>query len=316
MSTILVTGASGYVGGRIARHLLTLGHQVRLASRAPSAVVGLSTDTDWVRLDWQDDASLNAACAGCDFVVHLAGLADADCARDPVLALRVNGEYSVRLLEAAIGAQAKRFVLFSTAHVYGAALTGTVDETTLPLPRHPYGISNRVAEDFVLAAGAQGRIGGLVLRLSNAIGAPVQPDITRWNLLVNDLCLNAAQAKPMVMRSSGMTARDFVPLADVQAALAHLLTCPLAAWGDGLMNLGSGRSISVAAMADLIVGQARAKGLSPQLQRPEPAAGEVLAPLHFGIERLRAAGFTPAGDIAAAIDETLDFCLTQVKSTP
>lgn len=314
MSTILVTGASGYVGGRIARHLLMLGHKVRLASRTPG-VVSCLPGADWVTVDWQDDASLHAACAGCDFVVHLAGLADTDCARDPVLALRVNGEYSVRLLEAAIRAQTQRFVLFSTAHVYGAALTGTVDETTLPLPRHAYGISNRVAEDFVLAAGAQGRIGGLVLRLSNAIGAPVHPDIARWNLLVNDLCLNAAQGKPMIMRSSGMTARDFVPLADVEAALVHLLACPLAAWGDGLMNLGSGRSISVAAMADLIVRQTQAKGLHPHLQRPEPAAGEILAPLHFAINRLRAAGFAPAGDIAAAIDETLDFCLAQVKST-
>ncbi|CDL00611.1 putative UDP-glucose 4-epimerase [Magnetospirillum gryphiswaldense MSR-1 v2] len=315
MTAILITGGSGYVGGRLARHLLTRGHDIRLASRRPLSPIW-AKDARTIVLDWDDPASVAAACAGCRTVVHLAGLSDAECARDPIQALRINGEYTIRLLEAAITAGCRRFVLFSTAHVYGARLNGVVDETTLPLPRHPYGISNRVAEDFVLAAHAQGRIGALALRLSNAIGAPVHADIDRWGLLVNDLCRAAAAGGPLVMRSSGLVSRDFIPLADVENALAHLLTLPPDAWGDGLMNLGSGHSTSAAAMADLVLARARAKGLIVALQRPAPAPGETAAPLEYRIDRLRACGFTPQADLAAAIDETLDFCLAQAKATP
>ncbi|KAF0225664.1 MAG: UDP-glucose [Rhodospirillaceae bacterium] len=313
MTAILVTGGSGYVGGRLVRHLLTRGDEIRLASRRPLSPIW-AKDARTIVLDWDDPASVAAACAGCRAVVHLAGLSDAECARDPVQALRVNGEYTVRLLEAAIAAGCPRFVLFSTAHVYGARLHGVVDETALPLPRHPYGISNRVAEDFVLTAHAQGRIGGLALRLSNAIGAPVHADIDRWGLLVNDLCRAAAVGGPLVMRTAGLVSRDFIPLADVENALVHLLAVPLSAWGDGLMNLGSGQGKSVAAMADLVLARARARGLDVVLQRPAPAPGETTAPLEYRIDKLRACGFTPQADLAAAIDETLDFCLAQAKA--
>ncbi|MBR9973695.1 NAD-dependent epimerase/dehydratase family protein [Magnetospirillum sulfuroxidans] len=315
MTAILVTGGSGYVGGRLVRHLLTQGHEVRLASRRPLSPAW-AKNARTIVLDWDDPASLAAASAGCQTVVHLAGLSDGECARDPVQALRVNGEYTIRLLEAAINADCQRFVLFSTAHVYGARLNGVVDETALPLPRHPYGISNRVAEDFVLAAHAQGRIGGLALRLSNAIGAPVHAGIDRWGLLVNDLCQAAAMGGPLVMRTSGLVRRDFIPLADVENALAYLLTLPLVAWADGLMNLGTGQGTSVAAMADLVLARARAKGLNVALQRPAPAPGEIATPLEYRIDKLRSCGFIPQADLAGAIDETLDFCVAQAKVRP
>lgn len=315
MGIVLITGASGYVGARLAAHLTRSGRTLRLASRRPlNAAWAFGAET--VTIDWDDDASLRAACAGCTQVLHLAGLADAQCAADPALALQVNAGYTARLLEAAVAARAQAFVLFSTAHVYGAALTGHVDETLLPKPRHPYGISNRAAEDFVLAAQASGRIGGLALRLSNAVGAPAHAGHDRWGLLVNDLCLAAAQDRPLVLRSPGLVERDFIALADVEAALDHLLALPAPAWGEGLFNLGSGRSMTVAAMADLVHARAVAKGLAAPLVRPEPGAGEQAQAFHFDIGRLAATGFAPRADLAAAIDETLDFCLGQAKACP
>lgn len=302
MGGILVTGGSGYVGGRLVERLAGQGRRVRVATRGaadPFRDLGVET----VRIDWSGDGDLDRACAGMDAVIHLAAMNEVGCARDPVAALEVNGGQSLRLLEAAIRTGVGRFVYFSTAHVYGAPLAGTITEAIAPRPVHPYSITHRTAEDFVLAAHDLGRIGGLVLRLSNAIGAPAASGADRWTVLVNDLCRQAAETGRMALKSSGMQRRDFVPLADVADAVVHLLGLPVAAWGDGVFNLGLGRSKSVAEMA-----QIAARLADVPLDRPDPAPGETAPDLDYRIDRLRGTGFVPAGDIEAAVAETLDYC--------
>ncbi len=51
------------------------------------------------------------------------------------------------------------------------------------------------AEDYVLAAHGNGLLGGIVLRLSNALGAPADPGVNAWTLIANDLCRQAAQQR-------------------------------------------------------------------------------------------------------------------------
>ncbi len=72
--------------------------------------------------------------------------------------------------------------------------------------------------------------------------------------------------------------------------------------------LGLGRSLLVREMADLVLDRARALDPSVILERPEPAVGERADELDYRIDRLRAAGFIPGGDLVAAVDETLAFC--------
>ncbi|MBC7952353.1 MAG: SDR family oxidoreductase [Rhodospirillaceae bacterium] len=303
MSTILVTGGFGYVGGRLAARLLADGHHVRIATRR-AAAPAWAGDAELVTVDWRD--GLGALCQGVDTVLHLAAMSEVDAVRDPVMALDINAVLTVRLLEAAMAAGVRRFVYFSTAHVYGAPLAGTITETTLPRPVHPYAITHRTAEDFVLAAHDAKRIQGLVVRLSNVIGAPADNGAERWTLLVNDLCRTAVTNGRMVMRSSGMQHRDFVPQADVEAAIVHLLATD--DWGDGLFNLGLGRSMTVRHMAELVASRAAALGITVPLDCPPPALGENAVPLDYRIDKLRATGFAPRGDIMAAVDETLVFC--------
>lgn len=307
MSAILVTGGTGYVGGRLVRRLEEVGLDVRVATRRRDRAGAGRV----VPLDWSDDAALAGACDGVETVIHLAAMNENECAADPAAALAVNGGNTVRLLDAAIAKGCRRFLYFSTAHVYGAPLVGAIDEAVAARPTHPYAITHRVAEDFVLAAHAQGRVEGLALRLSNAIGAPADPGADRWTVLVNDLCRQAAQTGRMRLRSSGLQQRDFVPLADVENAVLHLLRLERGALGDGLFNLGLGRSMSVLEMATLAAERA---GVS--LDRPDPAPGELSAPLSFSIAKLRQTGFTPMGDVTVAVDETIAFCRTHFGAEP
>src|SRR4051794_32786699 len=71
--TCLVTGATGYIGGRLVPELLAAGHRVRVMSRSPERL----RDHPWagqvevVRADAGDAAQVSAACAGVDVVYYL-----------------------------------------------------------------------------------------------------------------------------------------------------------------------------------------------------------------------------------------------------
>lgn len=308
---VLITGGYGYIGGRVAQELAARGWGVTLGTRRveTGAPVWLPVARP-ARMDWDCAGSIQAVCAGHDAIVHLAAMNEVDARRDPLGALRVNGVESLRLLEAAIAAGVGRFIHLSTAHVYGRALAGTVDEHTLPRPVHPYAITHKTAEDFVLAAHDAGRIEGVVLRLSNGFGAPAHAGVDRWSLLVNDLCRQAATGGVLVLNSAGLQPRDFITLEDTARAIAHVLELPRPALADGLFNAGGDLPMRVIDMTELIaVRCAAVLGHRPAIERPPARPDEAGgAALNYLSGKLRATGFVPARDLTREIDNTLLLC--------
>ena len=106
-----------------------------------------------------------------------------------------NGVATKRLVEAASRAGVKKFIYLSTAHVYASPLVGTITEQTLPNNSHPYASSHLAGESAVLNADERGVIQGVVMRLSNAYGAPMHKGVNCWMLVVNDLCRQAVQTR-------------------------------------------------------------------------------------------------------------------------
>ena len=307
---ILITGGLGYVGGRLSCYLRSLGASLRLATRrAQDEYPAWCRDVEVVQADLQAGADLSRLCAGMDCIIHLAAMHQNDCAADPVQAVTVNGEATVKLLRAAQKAGVERVIYFSTIHVYGAPLSGTITEATLPRPNHPYAITHRLAEDFVLAAHDRQELAGLVLRLSNAVGAPVDPGIKQWGLIVNNLCRQAVQDGKLVLNSSGLQHRDFITFIDVERIVAHFLDLPIEKWTDGIFNVGGENSITIFAMAEMIAAQARKTlGIEVPIQRPQPAPGKEWPAIDYRIDKLKAAGFAMQGRLQDEIDATLEMC--------
>ncbi len=305
---ILVTGGMGFVGGRVAQSLATRGDvTLTLGSRTVQASPCWLPSAQVVAMDWRSPQSLTLACDGINTLVHLAGMNDADCLRDPVAALEINAVNTARLMEAAKVAGVKRVIYFSTAHVYGPSLVGQINEFTLPKGRHPYATSHRAAEDVVLAANE--KLVSVVLRLSNGFGVPAHPAVNAWMLLVNDLCRQAITQRSMTLRSFGLQQRDFVTLHDVAQVVSHMLDLPKEMLADGLFNVGGGKSTRVIEMAQLI--QARCTevlGFTPEIIRPDPAANEANPNLDYCINKLLATGFTLTGNPQAEIDAILRMC--------
>ncbi len=316
---VLITGGYGYVGGRVAQALTRTGtYAVSLGTRstpagAPSWLPAALT----VTLEWSSTEMLRRACAGADSIVHLAAMNGIESARDPVRALEVNGLQSLRLLEAAISENVKRFIYLSTAHVYGAPLVGMIDERTLPRPARPYAITHKTAEDFVLGAADAGRIEAIVLRLSNGFGAAAHAGVDGWMLLVNDLCRQAVTERALTLASPGLQRRDFVTLEDVGRAVEHALALPVGQGGGLLFNLGGDAALRVIDMAELIAVRCDAVlGFRPPIKRPLPRDGERSKELHYSSAKFQGTGFRLTKNHAAEIDSTLRLCVKAFGGMP
>lgn len=267
-------------------------------------------------MDWSNLDSLYYATSGVDAVVHLAGMNAKDCVNNPAAALEVNAVATARLLQTAIRQKVKRFIYFSTAHVYGSPLSGKISEASCPLNLHPYAASHRAGEDVVLAAQQRGDIEGIVVRLSNAFGPPVNKNANCWMLLVNDLCRQAITKGKLTVHSSGMQKRDFVTLHNVERALLHLLNISDEKIGDGIFNIGGAWVPRVIDMALLVQERCtKILGFTPEIISQDVKPGEENKKLEYQIDKLINSGFKLTGKPETEIDATLKFCKENIGTS-
>lgn len=309
---VLVTGGLGFLGGRLVRHLACTmpGFSIRLGSRKQVAQSSAASDVLMVTTDWNSPSQLEEICVGVEAVVHLAGMNAQDCASDPASAMYTNAVCTGQLLQASIRQGVKRFIYLSTAHVYGSPLAGHVTESLCANALHPYASSHRAGEDLVRAAHQAGKIAGVVLRLSNAYGAPTRVEANCWMLLMNDLCRQAAVTGRMILASSGRQTRDFITLTDACRAVVHFLCLPTDNFGDGLFNVGGAYNLSVLAFAEILKKRASLRlGREIDLTvKPHPSGLEFPA-FDYSIEKLLKTGFALTSNHLLELDGLLDFCL-------
>jgi UDP-glucose 4-epimerase len=308
---VLITGGLGFVGGRLAVHLAKAGHSVVLGSRKAIAPPDWLSRAEVVQIHWGDRAALERSCEGVDVVIHAAGMNAQDCATNPVAALAFNGIATAQLVDAACRTGVQSFIYLSTAHVYASPLVGTITEKTCPRNLHPYATSHLAGENAVLYAGDRRLIQSIVLRLSNAFGAPTHEGVNCWKLLVNDLCRQAVQTGNLVLYTSGQQQRDFIPM----TAVCHVLERLIIGTGVrdspcGIFNVGAGTSQSVLAMTQTIRQRClHLLGFEPSLRYKNNLTAESHGPLNYRVAGLEKLAMDHDGtQIVAEVDQLLRYC--------
>ena len=216
MSTILVTGGSGFIGSHTIVQLLAAGHQVRTTVRSLKREGDVRTmlkeggaepgdRLSFIAADLEDDAGWPQAVAGCEYVLHVASPFPPNVPKNEDELVVPAREGSLRVLRASRDAGVKRVVLTSSfaAIGYGQKPRQTpFDETNWTDPAgddvRPYVKSKTLAEraawDFIAKDG-----GSLELSVVNPVGVfgPVLgPDYSTSILLVQRLMDGAMPGCP------------------------------------------------------------------------------------------------------------------------
>ena len=252
-NTILITGGLGCLGGELSKYLVDLGYQVFIgSSRSHAKLPDELENCSLVYTDFDKLDTLVDACSKVDCVIHLATLNAQQSQADPQLAVKVNGIGTLNLIQASIANNIKYFLYFSTAHIYGTPLIGEIDENTLPKPLHPYAITHRLAEDFLLKSINSKDINGCVIRLSNSVGLPLIKEANCWMLFINDACKQAVVSRRIIIRSNINSERDFIPITTV-CKITEYFVSEYITDDYPVFNVGSGISYNLLQIAKMIV---------------------------------------------------------------
>lgn len=177
----LISGATGFVGGRLLNCLRAAGIECRSLVRQSGVLGNVAV------ADLADKVALTGACIGVDRIFHCAGYAHAFSSLsgdDSALHWQVNFEGTCNLLEAAGMAGVKRFVFLSSVKAMAEPGKELADEDFPGQPETAYGQAKRAAEDVVLNAGQRFGMHVVNLRLAMVYGAGGQGNLERMGRLV------------------------------------------------------------------------------------------------------------------------------------
>ncbi|MFG3347105.1 NAD-dependent epimerase/dehydratase family protein [Streptomyces sp. NPDC048018] len=183
MTTVLLTGATGFIGSKVLGRLLEAG---RAGREVEVVVAGRSANVPGVDCrpaDLADPASLRGLARDVDVLVHMAALV----VGDEAACSAVNHRGTEALVAEAGRAGVRRIVQLSTAAVYGAGPhRGITENEVVPAPLSPASRSRLAGEAAVLAAGGTVLRPGLVTGAGDRWVVPTLADLltllpARWD---------------------------------------------------------------------------------------------------------------------------------------
>ena len=171
--TVLVTGASGFVGAAVARKALARGFRVKVLMRATASRANIDgLDVESVTGDMRDAASMTAAMQGVRYLFHVA--ADYRLwARDPSEIARNNLDGARATMSAALSAGVERVVYTSSVAALKPGSGNAVDETSRHTPQSvigAYKLSKLLAEREVERMIAEESLPAVIVAPSTPIG--------------------------------------------------------------------------------------------------------------------------------------------------
>src|SRR6266446_4982143 len=194
---IALTGATGFLGRYILRHLAGAGHRLRCWYRQGSDRDGFENvagAVDWLPGELGDPAATRQLVGGVDAVVHGAVEwlgprnrgADSHGAADPFFGINLTG--SLQLFQAAFEAGLARFVFISSCAVHDVILSDRPLDESHPLwPNSHYGAHKAALEAFVHSYGLGQGWPICALRPTGIYGLAHPPQASRWFDLVGQV---------------------------------------------------------------------------------------------------------------------------------
>lgn len=302
MSTVLVTGCAGFIGSQIAEACIARGDRV----------IGVDSFTDYYDVEQKRSnvAALTAAprfelverdvaeCVGelldgVDLVFHQAGQPGVRGSWREQFDeyIERNIRVTQRVLEAALRHRLPRLVYASSSSVYGNADRYPVDESMLPRPHSPYGVTKLAAEHLVNLYASNFGLSTVSLRYFTVYGPRQRPDMATHRLFEA-----ALRGGAFPLFGSGEQARDFTYVGDVVAA--NLLA--------GAADVPAGLTVNIAGggqctMLELIAQVEEISGRTVDVRRLDSEHGDVGRTDALTERAAQTLGWTPVVDLPSGL---------------
>jgi nucleoside-diphosphate-sugar epimerase len=270
----LVTGGAGFIGSNIVDELVRRGHQVTvlddLSAGKESNLADVRGKIDLRIGSITDLATVQSACHGADYVIHLAARTSVPrSVQNPVETNHVNIDGTLNVLVAARDAKVRRFVYAASSSAYGETPTLPKTEAMQPNPISPYGITKYVGE---LYAGVFGRVYGLenvCVRYFNVFG-PRQDPSSQYSGVLSRFMLAVIEGQPPVVYGDGEQSRDFTFIENIVDET--LRACEAKGASGMVFNGGTGARITLNQVLKLLENITRQK---IQAKYDPPRAGDI-----------------------------------------
>lgn len=218
-TSVLVTGAAGYLGCILIPNLLDRGYKVIALdtyARGDTTLAHLAANPNFepVRGDARDEDLLGALLPNVDLIIPLAALVGAPlCKQDPIGAKTTNLDAILSILR--LRGRDQQVIYPTTNSGYGIGQKGVFCTEETPLnPISLYGTTKVDAERAILDSG-----NGVTLRLATVFGMAPR---MRIDLLVNDFTHRAVNDRAVVI-FEGDAKRNFIHVRDVAKAFLHAI---------------------------------------------------------------------------------------------
>ena len=259
-STVLVTGACGYIGSHVARMLSEQGYKVVVIDNLSTGFKDALIHGETLYQGDVGDTALQERVFTENKIAAMLHFAAAirveESVADPVKYYTNNTVNTLRLLNAAVKYQVPRVIFSSTAATYGQPRTVPVDETAATIPESPYGWSKLMSEQMLRDIAAAHGIKNVILRYFNVAGAdPLgrlgqrTPEASHLIKVACEVAVGKRQQMQVYgtdyATPDGTCVRDYIHVEDL--ANAHLLALEhlLGGGESSLLNCGYGHGSSV-----------------------------------------------------------------------
>jgi len=315
---VLVTGADGFIGSHLTEALLHCGAAVTgLAHYNPFGTSGWLDDLDpavaggleMVRGDVQDGSAMLRMIDGHDTIFHLASLVGIPYSYEsPSSYVNVNLNGTLNILNACRQTGVERIVHTSTSEVYGTAKYVPIDEDHPLQAQSPYAATKIGADALVMSFHKSFEVPASIVRPFNTYG-PRQSARAVIPTLISQLLTRSERIK----LGSIHPIRDFNFVADTVSGFLAVGNSNRAV-GE-VINLGSGRGVSIAELAELLMNLVghRAK-IETSAQRVRPAGSEVDRLICDPSHALELVGWKPDHTLEQGLEETCQWVRDHIDS--
>jgi len=309
---VCVTGGAGFIGGHLIDALVSLGASISVIddlsnSNLENLAPLIEMEPDRIRFvhgSILDDAALQDACEGAKTVFHLAALGSVPkSVEEPQRTWSVNTTGTLRVLEAARNAPAERVVFAASSSAYGDQPELPKVETQMPQVLSPYGASKLAGEHLLATWAHCYGLSTVGLRYFNIFG-PRQSADSAYAAVIAAFAKNLSNGKAPLIFGDGTQTRDFtfVDNAVLATLLAGASGKPLK--GE-IMNIGTGRRVSVTDLAILMAERFNQPQLRPVYQPARP--GDVKHSVADITKARTLLAYEPFASLEQGLSETIEW---------